>query len=244
MLELPARWGEPLAALADVDAELAAGARTDIVLLPEAALTGYVSPGGDADLRAFAEPHDGPVAARAAQVAVARGVTLVAPMIVREEGSFFNAMVAFAADGTRVFSYAKRHPWTPETWATAGPAPAPVVRIGGHAVTTCICFDIHFVSHDAAAALDASDVLLFPSAWVDDGPDDLRADILPRLARRHRITIVNANWGPGAVRIPGQGGSRVIAADGRALLRTETSWSSPARIVRADVTLELPARAL
>ena len=40
-IELPARWGPAGPALADVEARLARGPATDVVLLPEAALTGY-----------------------------------------------------------------------------------------------------------------------------------------------------------------------------------------------------------
>ena len=40
VLELAASWGEPARVLADVDARLATGPATDLVVLPEAALHG------------------------------------------------------------------------------------------------------------------------------------------------------------------------------------------------------------
>jgi hypothetical protein len=39
------------------------------------------------------------------------------------------------------------------------------------------------------------------------------------LAQRFDLTIVNANWGPGDVAVPGQGGSCVVGPDGRVLAR-------------------------
>lgn len=58
-LELPAAWDHRERQLAAVDALLTFGPDAELVLLPEASLTGYVSPDGDFDrLRASgAEPR-------------------------------------------------------------------------------------------------------------------------------------------------------------------------------------------
>lgn len=232
VLELPATWGDPLTALGAVDAELQRGAATDLVVLPEAALAGYVSPDGDFDLTRFAEPLDGPTARAIAGVARRHRIHLVAPLVLREGGRCFNAMAAFGRRGEPIFTYRKRHPWFPETWATAGLEPAPTVTIEGVRVTIAVCFDVHFLEDDAAGTLDAADLLLFPSAWVEE--HDSRPIMLAEIARRHRIAVANANWGPGVVQIPGQGGSAILGPRGELLAST----SSP-RVIRADATLEL-----
>lgn len=234
VLELPATWGNPEAALRRVDAELERGAATDVVLLPEASLTGYVSEDGDFDVARFAEPIDGPTARAAADIARRRGVTLIAPLILAESGGPYNAMVAFAPDRSRspLFTYRKRHPWFPETWAKAGPEAAPTVTIAGARVTIAICFDVHFLAEDAGPALDAADLLLFPSAWVEE--EDSRPVALAELARRHRITVANANWGPGIVHVAGQGTSSIVGPGGETLARV----TSP-RVIRADAAVEL-----
>jgi predicted amidohydrolase len=237
VLELPATWGDPQAALAAVDAELTRGPETDLVLLPEASLSGYVSGAGAFDLAAFAEPIDGPTARAVAALARRHRVHLVAPLVLDEGGAgHFNAMVGFDRDGARVFTYRKRHPWFPETWATAGGIPAPTVAIEGVRVTIAVCFDVHFLADDAADALDAADLLLFPSAWVEE--EDSRATMLPALARRHRIAVANANWGPGLVRTAGQGGSSILDANGSVLA------SVTPRVMRADalITADLARR--
>ena len=72
LLELPARFGAIDEALTDVE-RLVLGegaAPADLVLLPEASLTGYVSPSGSFDVRPFAEPIEGPT--RRAMAAIAR----------------------------------------------------------------------------------------------------------------------------------------------------------------------------
>jgi predicted amidohydrolase len=231
VLELPSRWGAPAAALDEVAARLAAGPPADLVLLPEASLCGYVSPEGDFDLTPFAEPLDGPTARRAAALAAAHRLHLVAPLVLREGAALYNAMVGFGPDGEVRFVYRKRHPWFPETWATAGAEPPLVVELGGRAVTIATCYDVHFLAEDAAAELAAAELLLFPSAWVER--PDTRAAHLARVARRFRLFVANANWAPGHLRVPGQGGSCFLSPEGALLGRAPLAG-------RLD--LELPAR--
>lgn len=217
VLEMAARWGDPGDALDEVAARLAAGPATDLVLLPEAALCGYVSPQGVFDPTPFAEPLDGPTAARCAELAAAHRTHLVAPLVLREEDDVYNAMACFDPDGALAFVYRKMHPWIPETWATPGYQLPPVVELGGHLVTLAICYDLHFLPDDAAAELHRAELLLFPSAWVER--PDMRAARLSLLARRYDLFIANANWAPGVVAIPGQGGSCLISPDGAVLGR-------------------------
>ncbi|HEY6032981.1 MAG TPA: carbon-nitrogen hydrolase family protein [Kofleriaceae bacterium] len=213
VLELAASYGEPARVLTEIDERLAAGPATDLVVIPEAALHGYVSPERDFDLTRFAEPIGGPTASATAALAAKHGVYLTGSLVLREGEALFNAMTCFGPRGEPVFVYRKRHPWYPETWATAGSEPPPVVAIAGILVTVAVCFDLHFIADDAAQGLAAADVLVFPSAWVER--PDTRADKLAVLARQFDLDIANANWAPGVVRVPGQGGSCHVAADGR-----------------------------
>jgi predicted amidohydrolase len=139
-------------------------------------------------------------------------------------------MVAFDRRGEPLFTYRKRHPWIPETWATAGPEAAPVIDIEGLRVTIAVCYDLHFLEEDAADALARADVLLFPSAWVES--PDSRPALLVDLAMRYRVAVVNANWAPGVVRVPGQGRSLIISARGDILARVGP------RARRADAVLD------
>jgi predicted amidohydrolase len=212
VLELAASYGDPARVLAEIDGRLGAGPATDLVVIPEAALHGYVSREHDFDLTRFAEPLDGPTARATSALAAKHRVHLVGSLVLREGDALYNAMVCFDPQGECVFAYRKRHPWMPETWATAGTEPMPLVTIGGVDVTIAICFDIHFVADDAARELAAADLLLFPSAWVER--PDTRASHLAALARQFDLHIANANWGPGVVRVPGQAGSCIVSADG------------------------------
>ena len=202
VLELPARWGAVEDQLRRVEQELERAPCGDLVLLGEAALTGYLP-----DPTPFAESRGGDTERKLAELGKRFGTVVVGPLIEREGERVFNAVTA-----PGLFHYRKKNPWYLEGWATGGTDPAPVVELAGKRVTVCICFDLHFLE-----AVDA-DVLLFPSAWVDDDGDS-RATLLPEVARRFGVAVVNANWGPGTPRVAGQGGSRVVGADGSVLAR-------------------------
>ena len=231
-LELPARHAAASENLARADA-LLARAPTDLALLPEASLTGYVSPRGDFDLRRFAETREGPTARALAALAKKHRTHLVGPLIERAGDAFHNAMLGFDPEGREFLHYRKRHPWYPESWATPGTEIAPIVhilpsasglgrlrrspepsarpriRIRTISVTIAICFDIHF----AQGELPRADVLLFPSAWVEE--EDSRPELLGCLG----MHVVNANWGEGEPRVPGQGNSCILHASGEVLAR-------------------------
>ncbi|MBX3227570.1 MAG: carbon-nitrogen hydrolase family protein [Labilithrix sp.] len=231
VVELPATWGEPERALAEVDAILAAGPATDLVLLPETSLTGYVSPALDFDLTRFAEPLDGATAQALADLARKHHTHLFGPLVLAEGGHMYNTTIGFAPTGRHVATYRKRHPWIPETWASAGREPYPLFTIAGRTVTIACCYDVHFLADDAAGALDRADVLLFPSAWVEQVSTRLRR--LERLAREHHLAIVAANWGRGRdLAVHGQGDSAILNATGDQLARV----TPPARRADAELT--------
>ncbi len=230
-LQLPARFDEQAKQLAFVEALLESGPRTDLVLLPEAALTGYVSPAGDFDLTRFAEPLEGPTRDALAHLARRFDCLVVGPLIERAGEHAFNAVLGIAPDGSTLLHYRKHHPWFPEKWATPGPGASQVVTWRKRKLTCAICFDVHFLEADAAQQLDDAELLLFPSAWVDDDEGDSRPPLLRALAQQHSVAVLNANWGPGKPAVPGQGGSLFFGAKGVLQTRLKTKTG------RLDVTL-------
>ncbi len=210
ILELPARFGAMDEAVADVDALLAAGPPTDLAVLPECALTGYVDEEGRCDLRAFAEPIDGPTRARMSLLARRHSTAISFPLVERAGDRLFNANAVIGPDGALLHHHRKRHPWYPEAWATPGDRPFSSFELAGVVLAVAICFDLHFLEEEAAEVLSRSDALLFPSAWVDDGDEDLRGPLFAHLSQRFGVAIVNANWGVGVPRVRGQGASRIV----------------------------------
>lgn len=220
VIELPAAWGDAAPAVELVDRALAEGPATDLAVLPEMSLRGYVSPAIEFDLSSFAEPLDGPTTVALAALAKRHRTHLVGPLVLAEGKSLFNATVGFAPDGSRLFLYKKRHPWIPEEWATAGSDPHPLFAIGAINITVACCYDVHFLAREAPETLDAADLLLFPSAWVEERDSRLRR--LAAIARAHRIHVAAANWGAGGVvAVKGQGGSAILDRHGDIVARVE-----------------------
>lgn len=219
-VEVPHRFGAAADALRDVDDALGGlGGDADLALLPEAAITGYVSQKGNFDLSRFAEDLDGPTARRLSALAARHRVALAGPLIERDGAARYNSLLLFDASGRRVGHWRKRHPWYPERWASPGNLGTPVIELAGWRVTACVCFDLHFIADDAPDALRDADVLLFPSAWVDDPGGDERPEKLSALARSFGLWVVNANWGRGSPAVHGQGGSSIVSPDGAVAAR-------------------------
>lgn len=215
-LQLPARWNEVERQLQYVETLLEAGPKTDLVLLPEASVTGYVSPARDFDLTRFAESLDGPTRAAYAHFAKRFDCLMVGPLIERDGEQCFNSLIGVTPSGETLIHYRKHHPWFPEAWATAGEKWCDVVEWRGVRVTAAICFDIHFLLEETVRA----DLILFSSAWVDDDDVDARTPLLQALAVKNQLAVLNANWGPGDVRVRGQGGLMFVNAAG-AVTQTE-----------------------
>lgn len=230
VLELPASYDRRGAREAELERLLEAGPPCDLALLGEAVLTGYVSPSGDFDLSRFAEPLDGPTLGRARALARRHGTALGLPLVERgPDGLLYNCYVLLDAAGELVHRYRKRHPWYPEAWATPGEQPFECVELGGISLVVAICFDLHFLTREASPALSRADLLVFPSAWVDDDAQDARAAPLGGLERRFGVAIANPNWGPGDPAMRGQGASRILRP-GQAPLVAQSSAHTPLRI--------------
>lgn len=232
VLEVPARFDAIDRQLEWIDAQLATHPVGDVVVLPEACLTGYVAPGElDFDLSRFAEPFEGRQLELLRALAGRARATVIGPVIERDRLWCYNAAAIVSPDGTVLARYRKRHPWMPETWASPSANPLPRFTVGDHRCSLAICFDVHFLSAECAEVLEQTDVLFFQSAWVDDR-DDSRPRYLTPLAQQFELTIVNANWGRGAPAIFGQGRSLVMGPDGAVRARLEDGSG------RLDVVLD------
>lgn len=216
IVQLAASFGNVAGRLARTR-ELLAGPPSDIAVLPEAALTGYVSARGDFDLTPFAESLNGTTATSLASLAADKRIFLVAPLVERDGARCYNTTLVFNRLGDLVVRYRKRHPWYPERWASPGEGAHPIFELEGRRIALATCFDAHFLAKEASGVLAAADALIFPSAWVEDfdGDDeDTRTPLLQDLARRFSVDVIAANWARGDVSVRGQGRSSAILRDG------------------------------
>lgn len=225
-----------------------------VVVLPEAAVTGYLS----ADLKQTwqvnnrptsegltgREPHGvadtvpGPSIRYFAQVARETGVYLTVPLVEvdRRTGNYYNAVVLLGPDGSTLIHYRKHDlwSWAEQSWATPGNLGNPVIDTPLGRLGVLICFDIHKQSQVMNKL--KVDTLLYSVAWVEEDGSDWFEQRLPAIAAEHGFHIVAANWtiDGDAPAWHGHGQSRVVHADGRILAARD-------RALRSDVVIaELP----
>lgn len=140
-----------------------AGAR--LVVLPEAAVTGYVFENLDEALtvaqRAVAVAEQ-----RLADAAVGAGVALIVGTLEAEAREVFNTALIFTGDGRR-FRYRKMHlPYLGvDRFATPGPDAPEVYDLAGMRVGVLICYDLRFPEAARICALEGADLVALPTNW-------------------------------------------------------------------------------
>lgn len=143
----------------------AATAGAKLVVLPEAAVTGYVFENLDEALtvaqRAVAVAEQ-----RLADAAVKAGVALIVGTLEAEAREVFNTALIFSGDGRR-FRYRKMHlPYLGvDRFATPGPDAPEVYELAGMRVGVLICYDLRFPEAARICALDGADLVALPTNW-------------------------------------------------------------------------------
>ncbi len=227
-----------------------------IVVLPEAAVTGYLS----ADLKSTwrvgkrfisegligvdpagaAETVPGPSTEVLGRLADELDIYLTVPLVEadRVTGSYYNTSVLFGPDGKMLIHYRKRDPWwwAEVGWASPGDRGNPVVETPYGRLGLLICYDIHRQA-DVMGRKNI-DVLLYSVAWVEGADSEWFEKDLPAVARYQRFHIVAANWTVPKTPVPtwhGYGQSRIIDATGKVLATAAADLGE--EIVCADLLL-------
>jgi predicted amidohydrolase len=204
----------------------AAAGRADIAVLPEATLTRFGS-----DLRAAAEPLDGPFCSGLAETAKETGVALVAGVFEpAPDGRVYNTAVAIDGDGILVASYRKLHLFDAfaqrESDLVAPGSSVVLASLAGAAVGVQICYDIRFPELTRALAVGGAALVTVSAAW--------QAGLFKE---EHWVTLLRARaientvWiaAAGQVPDPDEKPTRAATGVGRSML------IDPLGVVRADL---------
>lgn len=142
---------------------------TDLVVLPEASMHDFGSPG--LDLAAVAEPLDGPFVSLLGDQAKRLDATIVAGMFERTDGLPYNTLVVVGPDGTLRSTYRKIHLYDSFGYRESerlspGDVEPVVVDIAGRPVGLMTCYDLRFpeLARDLVDA--GAELLVVPAAWV------------------------------------------------------------------------------
>lgn len=232
-IQFISRWAMPQANRAGLESLVreAAGQGARIVVLPETAITSYMSH----DIRLTwqvgkraitagltgvspeqsAETVPGESTQAFGKLAKDLGIYITVPIIERAGDKYFNTSVLIAPDGHIALHYRKLNPWpwAEQGWASKGDRGHQVLDTPYGRLGLLICYDINF--EPPAMKELRVDHLLYSIAWVDKPESDWFDHRLPDIARNSNMNIVGANWSvPDTAGWFGYGQSRIILRDG------------------------------
>jgi predicted amidohydrolase len=234
----------------------AASEGAKIVVLPEAAITGYLSQ----DLRTnwhlagwpidkdfqgkdplpFAETVPGPSTDHFCRLAKTLQVYITVPLVERDSTiaadqkgkttrpRLFNTVCLASPKGEIVAHYRKLTPWpVPEkSWATPGDRGVQVYDTEYGRVRLAICFDIHDILEKYQS--QKLWALLYPIAWVDtEHPAEWFWHKLPERVAPFKHYVIGANWSVDKrEKWFGYGFSTIIGPDGKVLASAKSLYGS------------------
>src|SRR5215471_6804670 len=204
----------------------AAEGGADLAVFPEATQVRFGS-----DLRAAAEPLDGPFGSGLAALARDSGVALVAGVFEpAPDGRVYNTAVAYSGSGHLVAAYRKIHLFDSlgeRESAMVAPGSEPVVaELAGIRTGFATCYDIRFPELARALVARGAELIVVPTAWAAG-----------LFKEEHWVTLVRARaientvWlaAAGQVPDPDSPPTRAPTGVGRSLL------VDPMGTVRADL---------
>ena len=198
----------------------------DLAVFPEATQVRFGS-----DLRAAAEPLDGPFCSGLAAVAKDTGMALVAGVFEpAPDGRVYNTAVAFDGRGELVASYRKLHLFDAfghrESELVAPGSALVVCTLAGVRAGLEICYDVRFGELSRALATAGASLLVLPAAWAA-GP--VKEEHWATLVRARAIE--NTVWvaAVGQVPDPSEPATRAATGVGRSML------VDPLGVVRLDM---------
>jgi predicted amidohydrolase len=198
----------------------------ELAVFPEATQVRFGS-----DLRAAAEPLDGPFCSGLAEAAKDAGVALVAGVFEpAADGRVYNTAVAYDGTGELVASYRKLHLFDAfghRESDDVAPGSAPVLcTLAGVRAGLEICYDVRFGELSRALAVGGASLIVLPAAWAAG-----------LFKEEHWVTLVRARaientvWvaAVGQVPDPDEPPTRAATGIGRSML------VDPLGVVRADL---------
>jgi predicted amidohydrolase len=233
------RVRDALAAAATGGAELA--------VFPEAVLVRFGS-----DLRAAAEPLDGPFcSAVAAACATTRVAAVLGTFEPAPDGRVYNTAVAFSAEGERVASYRKLHLFDAfsqhESDLVAPGSEVVLAPLAGTTAGLQICYDIRFPELTRALAAGGASLVTVSAAWqAGTFKEEHWVTLLRARAIENTVWIAAAGQVPDPEEKPTRaptGIGRSLLIDPLGVVRADLGPSAGVTVAEADLSLVDSVRA-
>jgi predicted amidohydrolase len=190
----------------------AASAGADLVVTPEAFLTGY-DIGAEA-LRELA----GPLPQEVGAIAREHGVAIACGWVERDGDRVYNSATLFDATGAAILTHRKAHLYDFDRDAFAPGDAFAVAEVGGLRVGLLICFDVEFPEAARALALAGAQLIVVPTSLM--APYDVVArTLVPARAAENQVFVAYCNRVGRERELDYVGLSCVIGPDGGELAR-------------------------
>jgi predicted amidohydrolase len=207
-------------------AEKAASQGAGLAVFPEGTQVRF-----SADLRAVAEPLDGPFCRGLAKTAASADLAIVASLFEpAPDGRVYNTTVAYEADGSLAGVYRKIHLFDAlgfrESQSVAPGDEVVIASVAGLRIGFMTCYDVRFPELARALAAGGADLLVLPAGWAAG-----------TFKEEHWVTLVRARaientiWvaAAGQVPDPAEPPTKAPTGIGRSLL------VDPMGVVRLDL---------
>ncbi|NND92827.1 MAG: carbon-nitrogen hydrolase family protein [Granulosicoccus sp.] len=199
----------------------AAGLGAQLLLVPEASLTGYNLPLASA--QSVAIERDSAHTERLCHVCQQHNIALAYGYIERDQHHLYNAVNVIDAAGNSIAHYRKTHLWggLDRSLFEAGERFGPVVELHGWKLGLLICYDIEFPESARHLALQGAELILAPTALM--APWTYVADLLTRVrAVENQLYFAYANYCGSEGDLAYVGRSCIVGPDAEFLARADT----------------------
>jgi len=219
----------------------------ELAVFPEATMVRFGS-----DLRAAAEPVDGPFCSAVGEACAAAGVAAVVGVFEpAENGRVYNTAVVYSADGSLTATYRKLHLFDAlgqrESDLVAPGSSPVVVDLPGARVGLEICYDIRFPELSRALAVNGARLVTVSAAWQAGlFKEEHWVTLLRARAIENTVWIAAAGQVPDAEAAPTRaptGIGRSMLIDPLGVVRADLGPSAGTCVVDADLSLVDSVRA-
>ena len=212
-----------------------------LAVFPEATMVRFGS-----DLRAAAEPLDGPFCSEVAKACASAGVSAVVGVFEpAPDGRVYNTAAAFAADGSLAASYRKLHLFDAlgqrESDLVAPGSDVVVAPLAGAQVGLQVCYDIRFPELTRALAVRGASLVTVSAAWQAGlFKEEHWVTLLRARAIENTVWIAAAGQVPDPDAKPTRaptGVGRSMLIDPLGVVRSDLGPASGVLVLEADMSL-------
>lgn len=194
---------------------------SDLLLVPEASLTGYNISIQEA--QSIATERDSDTTEELQKLCQEHSTALTYGFIERDGNDLYNTVQVIDSNGERLTHYRKTHLWgdLDRTLFVAGNQFSDLIEVQGWKIGLLICYDIEFPECARHYAIRGCDLLLAPTALMS--PWTYVADqVAPVRAAENQMYVAYANYCGFENQIEYVGRSCIVAPTGQDLARAQT----------------------